>query len=145
MLIERHSLEKRGARASCWHRVASIAPRPFLVALSPPGSRNEFVKITDFRGTLAATSVVWRCAPLFVSVAGSGVYLHLCSSLLLHSCPTLCVDPMDCSPPGSSVQGILQARALEWVAMPSSRGSSWPRDRTCVSEVFCIGRFILYH
>ena len=44
-------------------------------------------------------------------------------------CPTLC-DPMDCSPPGSSVRGILQARILEWVAMPSSRGSSWPRDRT---------------
>ena len=37
------------------------------------------------------------------------------------------------SPPGSSVHGILQARILEWVAMPSSRGSSWPRDRTWVS------------
>ena len=40
---------------------------------------------------------------------------------------------MDCSPPGSSVHGILQARMLEWVAMPSSRGSSRPRDRTRVS------------
>ena len=38
-------------------------------------------------------------------------------------CPTLC-DPMECRPPGSSVHGILQARILEWVAMPSSRGSS---------------------
>ena len=38
----------------------------------------------------------------------------------------LLVDPMDCSPPGPSVHGILQARILEWVAMPSSRGSSWP-------------------
>ena len=37
--------------------------------------------------------------------------------------------PMDCSPPGSSVHGILQARILEWVAISSSRGSSWPRDR----------------
>ena len=45
---------------------------------------------------------------------------------------TLC-DLMDCGPPGSSVHGILQARILEWVAMPSSRGSSRPRDRTCVS------------
>ena len=45
----------------------------------------------------------------------------------LQSCPTAC-DPMDCSPPGSSVHGILQARILEWVAMPSSRGSSRPRD-----------------
>ena len=41
--------------------------------------------------------------------------------------------PMDCSPPGSSVHGILQARVLEWVAVPSSRGSSRPRDRTPVS------------
>ena len=41
-------------------------------------------------------------------------------------CPILC-DPMDYSPPGSSVHGILQARILEWVAIPSSRGSSQPR------------------
>ena len=55
------------------------------------------------------------------------------------SCPTLC-DPMDCSPPGSSVHGILQARILEWVAMPSSRACSWPRYGTWVS---CIaGRFL---
>ena len=56
----------------------------------------------------------------------------------LQSCPTLC-NPMDHSPPGSSVQGILQARILEWVAMPFSRWSSQPRDQTCFS---CIaGRF----
>ena len=48
----------------------------------------------------------------------------------LQSCPTLC-DPMDCSPPSSSVRGISQARIPEWVAMPSSRGSSWPRNWTC--------------
>ena len=41
--------------------------------------------------------------------------------------------PMDCSPPGSSVHGILQARRLEWVAMPSSRGSLWSRDQTHIS------------
>ena len=52
---------------------------------------------------------------------------------------------MDCSPPGSSVHGILQARILEWVTMPSSRGSSWPRDRTHVSYVSCISRQVLYH
>ena len=53
-------------------------------------------------------------------------------------CPFLC-DPTDCSLPGSSVHGILQARILEWVAMPFSRGSSPPRDQTWVS---CIaGRF----
>ena len=48
---------------------------------------------------------------------------------LLQSCPTLC-DPMDCSPPGSSVHGILQARIPEWVTIPFSRGSSWPRGWT---------------
>ena len=58
--------------------------------------------------------------------------------LVTQSYPTLC-DPMDCSPPGSSLHGILQARILEWVAMPSSRGSSQPRDQIQVS---CIaGRF----
>ena len=51
---------------------------------------------------------------------------------LLQSCPSLC-DPMDCSPPGSSVHGILQARILEWVAIPFSRGSSQPRNRTRIS------------
>ena len=58
--------------------------------------------------------------------------------LVSQSCPTLC-DPMDCSLPGSSVRGILQARILEWVAVPFCRGSSLPRDQTQVS---CIaGRF----
>ena len=52
--------------------------------------------------------------------------------LVAQSCLTV-YDPMDCSPPGSSVHGILQARILEWVAMPFSRGSSQPRDRTQVS------------
>ena len=51
---------------------------------------------------------------------------------LLQLCLTLC-DPMDCNPACSSVQGILQARILEWVTMPSSRGSSQPRDWTLVS------------
>ena len=90
-----------------------------------------------------------------------------------HSCPTLC-DPMDCSTPGLpvhhqppeftqthvhwvgdasldcrpsgiSAHGILQARILERFDMPSSRGPSWPRNQTCVSYIFCIGRRILHH
>ena len=60
------------------------------------------------------------------------------------SCPTLC-DPMDYSPPGSSVHGILQARILEWVAISFSRGSSQPRDWTRISCVSCTGRWIPYH
>ena len=78
-------------------------------------------------------------------------YLYLClysyacmHAKSLRSCPTLC-DPTVCSPSGSSVHGILQARILEWVAMPSSKGSSWPRDRTCISYASCIGRRVLYH
>ena len=66
--------------------------------------------------------------------------LSMCAELL----PSLW-DAMDCSPSGSSVHGILQARILEWVAMLSSRGSHQPRDWACVSYVSCIGRQILYH
>ena len=62
----------------------------------------------------------------------------------LQLCPTLW-DPMDCSPPGSSVQGDSSARILEWVAKTSSRGSSPLRDQTCISYVSCIGRWVLYH
>ena len=60
--------------------------------------------------------------------------------LVAQSCLTLC-NPIDCSPPGSSVDGILQVRILEWVAISFPRGSSWPRDWTHVS---CIaGRFFI--
>ena len=52
--------------------------------------------------------------------------------------PLFC-SPMDCSPPGSSVHGISQARIQEWVAVSFSRRSSWPRGQTCIS---CIGRQI---
>ena len=60
-------------------------------------------------------------------------YVHAES---LQVCLTLC-DSMDYSPPGSSVHGILQGRTLEWVAVPSSRGSSQPRDRTHISFGSC--------
>ena len=58
-------------------------------------------------------------------------FLHLCMRVA-QSCPTLC-DVMDCSPPGSSVRGILQARVLESVAISFSRGSSQLRNQTWVS------------
>ena len=67
---------------------------------------------------------------------------HACLHVnLFQSRLTLC-NPMDCSPPGSSVHGILQARILAWVVMPSFRGSSWPRDQSSISYVSCIGRKI---
>ena len=75
---------------------------------------------------------------------GLVVYLIRAFAKSLQSCPSL-YDPMDHSLPGSSVHKIHQARILEWAAMPSSRGSSWLRDRTHISHVFCIGRWALYH
>ena len=59
-------------------------------------------------------------------------------SEVAQSCLTPC-NPMNCSPPGSSIHGIFQARILEWVAPPFSRGSSWTRDQTWVSHLS--GRF----
>ena len=64
--------------------------------------------------------------------------------LVAQLCPTLC-DPMDCSLPGSSVHGILQAKILECVVISYSRGSPQPRDLTHNSCVSCTGRRILYH
>ena len=62
----------------------------------------------------------------------------------LQLCLALC-DPMDCNPPGSCVHGILQAIILERVAISYSRGSSLPRDQTCVSSQFLLWQQILYH
>ena len=67
----------------------------------------------------------------------------MCAQLLSQSCPTPC-DPVDWSPPGPYVHAVLQARILEWVAVPSSSGSSRPGDPTCISCISCShhpGRF----
>ena len=89
-------------------------------------------------------SDLYQLAPEYVEevdslVKGKAFDILMCihaKSLQLY--PTLC-NPMDCSPPGSSVHGILQARILEWVAIPFSRGSSRSRDWTWAS---CIaGKF----
>ena len=80
-------------------------------------------------------SIWWNCGQVSAKKSYSGEYLSAQISirteisisemkvLVTKSCLTLC-DHVDCSPPGSSVHGILQAKILEWVAMPSSRGSS---------------------
>ena len=89
-------------------------------------------------------SLQLHCSTFYLSLPPS-LFLMLfilctrpCS--VAQACPTF-FDPMDCSPPGSSVHGILQARILECVAISYSRGSSRPRDQTRVS---CIGRRLLY-
>ena len=65
-------------------------------------------------------------------------FFFYCSRLVTQSWPTLC-DLVECSPLGSSVHGLLQARILGWVAISFSRGSSWPRDWTpvsCIAGIF---------
>ena len=62
-----------------------------------------------------------------------------------HSFTTAQSDPKTCSPPSSSVHGILQAEILQWVAIPFSRGSSRPRDQARAYCISCFGRRILHH
>ena len=88
---------------------------------------------------LCCTSVSWTirlcragCISSLESYANDTHWVITYTHMLVQSCPTHC-DPMNHSPPGSSVHGILQARILEWVSKPSSRTSSQSRDGTCVS------------
>ena len=67
----------------------------------------------------------------------------MCACVCTQLCWTL-YKLMDCNPPGSSVRGISQTRILEWVAISSFRGSSPPKERTHVSCICCIGRWVLY-
>ena len=77
------------------------------------------------------------------SSVGQSWSRHVCMhAKWLQLCRTF-FDPLDCSPPGSSVRGILQARILEWVAMSFSRGSSQLRDQPSTSSFSCIGRRVL--
>ena len=84
------------------------------------------------------TNLIWQYTILFFFC------VCVCVCVCVQSCLTLC-NPMDCSLPGCSVHGIFQARILEWFAISYSRGTSQPRDPTCVSCVTCIIRWLLYH
>ena len=85
------------------------------------------------------------------SSSSPGTWLLDCMVSMCFACVLSCFsrvrlcDPMECSPPGSSVHGILQARILEWVAISFSRGAPRPKDQIQVSYVFCVGRWVLYH
>ena len=72
-------------------------------------------------------------------------FVCVCVHMLSHSVGLTLGDPTYCSPPGSSVHGIFQTRILEWIAISSSRGSSQPKDQTCIYWVSCTGKRILYH
>ena len=101
------------------------------------------------RETLGGSPGIWVCAS---RACGSPAAASLHSVCILRHFRCVWLRPFGgltlrpfCSPPGSSVQGLLQARIPEWVAMPASRGSSPPKDWTCLSYVSCIDRRVLYH
>ena len=103
-----------------------------------------------FSWSLTATEMMQRTHCLWFSILHNERERELIPSALqnMFACSVGHVwltDSMDCRLPGSSGHGILQARILEWVVISFSRGSSWPRDWTCVSCISCIGRRILYH
>ena len=141
--------------------ISGLSSSPKLSPLS------QLYRLLTFRFTLRP---MWNLTSANVKVSESQhlalfilLFLKLCTATwhwvgILRKCLSTCVFvsaqflsrvqlcyAMDCSPPGSSVHGISQARILEWVTIPSTRGSSWPRDQTCVSWVSCIGRWSLYH
>ena len=91
-----------------------------------------FLQTSSCRHTFQ--TLFFFCYPLASDAKHSKVFVT-------QSCPTLCIS-IDCSPPGSTVHRILQARILEWVAIPFYRGSSQTRDWTWVS---CLGRRIFYY
>ena len=79
-----------------------------------------------------------------IKVCNILMYIHVCTLSSPQSCLAL-GHPIDCRSPGSSVHGILQARILVGVVMPSSMGSSGLRSQTRNSYVSCIGSWVLYH
>ena len=126
---------------TCWPRDSCLLP--WCVLFTPPptphpqaeGSKNHHCRVSPGNDTgrqqasctrFPSTGVpgqptcYWNKMKVPVASVGRSVVSDFC-------------DPMDCSLPGSSAHGILQARILEWIAIPFSRGSSWPRDRTWVS------------
>ena len=120
---EAHNIDRR-AKDQIWRRVQK--PGPLQRAMRQDTQECSFSRNNRKIMELLTTSHnhEWiQPAPL---------RLESMKVLVAQSYPIL-YDPMDYGPPSSSVHGILQARILEWVALPSSRGSSWPRNRTHVS------------
>ena len=119
-------------------------PSPDQILWSAPGSNRDDllagVKSAKRRQMAPGAWKVgrpWRALKAVFQIrAEKSLYSSFC--LVAPSCPTFC-NPMDCSPPGSSAHGTSQARILEWVAVPFSRRSFQPRDRTQVP--FIAGRF----
>ena len=100
------------SRQVYWSRLLFSSPGD----LPDPGIKPKSLMSPELAGRFFTTGATWESEKILVT----------------QLCLTLC-DPMDCSPPASSVHGILQARILEWVASPFSRGSSRLKDWTQVS------------
>ena len=114
----------------------------WLLLLSHPQDNQRLSDNTFLKGIASHMSVCTQITCKFLFTRSLCVcmcvcmHVHTCIQLL--SCVRLC-DSMDCSPPGSCVHRIPQARILEWVTISSSRGSSWPRDQTFVFCNSCTG------
>ena len=92
-----------------------------------------FIKVRNVRNLHVYILNIYSIVSVLFNVV-SIHFLITVLALVTQLCPMLC-DPMDCSPPGSSAHGILQARILEWFAISYSKGSSQPKDRTLVSWI----------
>ena len=102
--------------------------RVFIIVCNCINSNTSIAQVTEYKSnTYQLCDLGQVTSPLWASVASAAKR----NKLVAQSYLTLC-DPVDCSPSGSSVHGILQARILQWVAIPFSRGSSRPRDRTWI-------------
>ena len=109
-----------------------------FLSLRPCPLPLHWTKLLIISGLKMPKSRTWSTGVLVCSWTPFRLLGEFLCVLATQLCPTLC-DPMDCSPPGSSVHGILQVRILELVFIPCSRGSSQPRNQTQLS---CIaGRF----
>ena len=113
------------------------------------GVKKNWTWLSNWTTATTSNNPWWPPHTLARSFSGfsqpsSWLFLLSQSCVLSQLCPTLC-DAMDYSPPESSVHGILRARILGWVAVPSPGGSSQPGDWTCISYISCTGRQVLYH
>ena len=106
---------------------------PWTISQNSPGLVFLAVPVTSH---LCATSVLSSASYIaaWLMLQNADFFLLPCTYACVLRCVLLFWNPMDCSPPGSSVSGILQARILEWVVIPFSRGSSLPKDQSQVSH-----------
>ena len=123
------------------HKMTLLCPDAFWLE-GPKYHAHEREKQKLGSKTTNAFQLQSWASGLILSLLVFSEVIYVCMSLQSHL--TLC-NLRDLNPSGSSLYGILQARILEWVAIPSSRGFSWPGDGTHVSYVSCIVRRFLYH